>query len=60
MSIDLSRPVVASEGNLDPIDGYVTYRLLQETSEDKNVLKDGSLFLSFFSLPSSRQRIIPF
>jgi len=29
MSIDLSRPLVTSEGNLDPIDGYVTYRLLQ-------------------------------
>ena len=30
VSIDLSRPLVASEGNLDPFDGLVTYRLLQE------------------------------
>ena len=28
MPIDLSRPLVRSEGNLDPIDGYVTYKLL--------------------------------
>ena len=31
MSIDLSRPAVRSEGNLDPFDGYVTYKLLQGT-----------------------------
>lgn len=30
MSIDLSRPAVPSEGNLDPFDCYVTYRLLDE------------------------------
>jgi hypothetical protein len=30
MSIDLRRPAVMSEGNLDPFDGFVTYRLLQE------------------------------
>jgi hypothetical protein len=30
VSVDLSRPLVASEGNLDPFDGLVTYRLLQE------------------------------
>ncbi|KAL7277208.1 hypothetical protein ACG7TL_009057 [Trametes sanguinea] len=40
MSIDLTRPMVRSEGNLDPIDGYVVFTLLQETHEggDKNVL----------------------
>lgn len=27
--MDLSAPLVASEGNLDPIDGYVVFRLLQ-------------------------------
>lgn len=32
MSMDLSRPLVNSEGNLDPIDGYVTFRLLQSTA----------------------------
>ena len=32
-SIDLSRPLVPSEGNLDPFDGLVTCRLLQQTGE---------------------------
>ena len=27
--MDLSTPLVSSEGNLDPIDGYVIFRLLQ-------------------------------
>lgn len=40
LSTDLSRPLVLSEGNLDPIDGYVTYKLLQETSGDPDTLKD--------------------
>lgn len=30
MSIDLSQPAVPSEGNLDPFDCYVTYRLLDQ------------------------------
>ncbi|OCH86333.1 hypothetical protein OBBRIDRAFT_797302 [Obba rivulosa] len=34
MSIDLSRPLVRSEGNLDPIDGYVVYSLLQGANKD--------------------------
>lgn len=29
MSMDLSAPLVSSEGNLDPIDGFVVFRLLQ-------------------------------
>ncbi|KAJ5774401.1 hypothetical protein N7457_009297 [Penicillium paradoxum] len=32
MSMDLSEPMVKSEGNLDPIDGYVVFRLLQATA----------------------------
>lgn len=40
MSIDLSRPHVNSEGNLDPFDGYVTYRAVQETAPDPTTLKD--------------------
>lgn len=32
MSIDLQRPLVPSEGNLDPMDGYVTYRLVQQVA----------------------------
>ncbi|EFN55625.1 hypothetical protein CHLNCDRAFT_133789 [Chlorella variabilis] len=38
ISIDMSRPLVNSEGNLDPFDGLVTYRLLQETAGDPSVL----------------------
>ncbi|KZT69181.1 hypothetical protein DAEQUDRAFT_281192 [Daedalea quercina L-15889] len=38
MSVDLSRPVVRSEGNLDPIDGYVVYSLLQRDHTDPGVL----------------------
>jgi len=39
MSVDLSRPMVRSEGNLDPIDGYVVYSLLQRTNKaDPSVL----------------------
>ena len=38
MSMDLSRPLVMSEGNLDPIDGYVTYKLLQAASGKATVL----------------------
>ncbi len=40
MSIDLSRPLVMSEGNLDPIDGYVTYKLLQAASGKGTVLEE--------------------
>ncbi|KAK9828757.1 hypothetical protein WJX72_001940 [[Myrmecia] bisecta] len=36
MSIDLTRPAVPSEGNLDPYDGLVTYRLLQEVDRHFN------------------------
>ena len=32
VSMDLSAPLVSSEGNLDPIDGYVVFRLLQATA----------------------------
>jgi hypothetical protein len=32
MSIDLKSPLVFSEGNLDPIDGYVIFNLLQQTA----------------------------
>ncbi|KAL4984231.1 hypothetical protein BDW68DRAFT_190653 [Aspergillus falconensis] len=49
MSMDLSRPLVASEGNLDPVDGFVVFRLLQaaechfeggEKGEGGTVLED--------------------
>lgn len=43
MSMDLSRPLVSSEGNLDPIDGYVVFRLLQALAKeagDEDVLAE--------------------
>ena len=40
LSADLSQPLVMSEGNLDPIDGYVTYKLLQAASGDPSTLKE--------------------
>ncbi|KIX10153.1 uncharacterized protein Z518_01234 [Rhinocladiella mackenziei CBS 650.93] len=40
LSMDLSYPLVMSEGNLDPIDGYVTYSVLQASSDDQRILKD--------------------
>lgn len=36
MAMDLSTPLVASEGNLDPIDGYVIFRLLQASAMQSN------------------------
>nr|VWO95320.1 Protein-L-isoaspartate O-methyltransferase (EC (L-isoaspartyl protein carboxyl methyltransferase) (Protein L-isoaspartyl methyltransferase) (Protein-beta-aspartate methyltransferase) (PIMT) [Ganoderma boninense] len=39
-SVDLQRAVVDSEGNLDPIDGYVVFSLLQrDNAEDTRVLE---------------------
>lgn len=32
MAMDLSAPLVSSEGNLDAMDGFVVFRLLQETA----------------------------
>ncbi|EJD42157.1 hypothetical protein AURDEDRAFT_186147 [Auricularia subglabra TFB-10046 SS5] len=41
MSVDLSRPLVPSEGNLDPIDGFVVFTLLQRANGDGSpVLSD--------------------
>lgn len=43
MSMDLSHPLVLSQGNLDPIDGYVTYKQLQKTAaqygDESNILE---------------------
>lgn len=38
--MDLSRFQSRGEGNLDPINGLVTYRLLQQTCGDSRVLQD--------------------
>lgn len=41
MSVDLSYPLVHGEGNLDPIDGFVIFRLLQMSDgPNSQVLKD--------------------
>lgn len=41
VSVDLSHPLVRSEGNLDPIDGYVIFTLLERTNgEGSTVLRD--------------------
>ena len=39
-SVDLSRAVVPTEGNLDPMDGYVVFSLLQRTHEENGGPKD--------------------
>lgn len=36
MSMNLSEPLVSSEGNLDPIDGFVIFRLLQASAMQAN------------------------
>jgi hypothetical protein len=41
MSVDLLRPLVASMGMHDPLDGYVTFRQLQATAESLNVANLG-------------------
>jgi hypothetical protein len=43
LTMDLSKPLVSSEGNLDPIDGYVMYKLLQETAANLDKTKEGVL-----------------
>jgi hypothetical protein len=41
MSVDLSRPLVASMGMHDPLDGYITFRQLQGTAEALDVSNVG-------------------
>ncbi|KAI9736171.1 MAG: hypothetical protein M1834_001056 [Cirrosporium novae-zelandiae] len=38
MSMDLSEPLVFSEGNLDPIDGYVVFSILQAVAGQNGIL----------------------
>lgn len=40
ITIDMQRPLVSSEGNLDPFDGLVTYRILQEASGSRDMLQN--------------------
>jgi len=46
LSIDLSHPVVLSEGNLDPFDGLVTLQLLQQSlPQEKRAVLDSEICL---------------
>ncbi|KAB2580194.1 uncharacterized protein LTHEOB_8986 [Lasiodiplodia theobromae] len=40
VSVDLKRPLVLSEGNLDPVDGLVVCKLLREFEGEDDVLRD--------------------
>jgi hypothetical protein len=40
IAMDRSRPLVYSQGNLDPIDGLVVFRKLQAASENPSVLEE--------------------
>lgn len=41
MNINLTKPLVRSEGNLDPFDGYMTYRVLaHHCTQSPNVLEE--------------------
>ena len=40
ISMDRQRPLVRSQGNLDPIDGLLVFRKLQVASNDKSILED--------------------
>lgn len=51
LSVDLSCPMTWSEGNLDPFDGYVTYRLLLEQSRNAMALQVRSLTRQTTPLP---------
>ena len=39
-AMDMSKPLVASEGNLDPIDGHVIFRLLQSAADKGEILQE--------------------
>lgn len=38
--MDMSKPLVFSQGNLDPLDGYTVFRKLQAASGDPSILKE--------------------
>ncbi|KAI5240305.1 hypothetical protein E4T43_06219 [Aureobasidium subglaciale] len=40
MSMDLSHPLGRGEGNMDPINGLVVFKILQQTNGDMNLLQD--------------------
>ncbi|VDP11734.1 unnamed protein product [Soboliphyme baturini] len=40
LNINLTTPLVHSQGGLDPYDGYTMYRILADTANDKDILKN--------------------
>jgi len=40
VAMDMSRPLVRTQGHLDPIDGYVVFRLLQRTAKQDTDMLD--------------------
>jgi len=40
LSIDLGRPMVTSEGNLDPYDGLITYRIVNSQAKGNPLVKE--------------------
>lgn len=40
IAMDMSKPLVYSQGHLDPIDGFLVFRKLRAASEDKTVLQE--------------------
>lgn len=40
ISTDMQRPLVANEGNTDPITGFLVFRILQQVANDKSALRE--------------------
>ncbi|KAL9046639.1 MAG: hypothetical protein Q9214_000576, partial [Letrouitia sp. 1 TL-2023] len=40
ISTDMQRPLVANEGNMDPINGFLVFRILQQAANDNSVLSE--------------------
>ncbi|KAL9608356.1 MAG: hypothetical protein Q9167_006812 [Letrouitia subvulpina] len=40
ISTDMQRPLIANEGNTDPVTGFVVFRILQRAANDKSVLSE--------------------
>lgn len=43
IAVDMSRPLVSSEGNLDPIDGYIIMKILQAAATEDDPKLDGEI-----------------
>jgi len=63
LSMDMSKPLVWSQGNLDPLDGFKVFRQLQAASGDPDTLKmslptTSASLISNASTQSARIRLI--